>query len=581
MPESTALNPAERAAEAAMAVVYACIEHHNSFRLEAGAGAGKTHSLITALKYVIAREGLTLGRRNQRIACITYTNVAKGEIEARTDRHRVVHCDTIHGFCWSLLKDLQAELRKELPKIEKCREKLDEVGGIGNRLVVYTLGHRKVKDEEVSIHHDDVLALFVALMEQPKFRALLTARYPILFIDEYQDTNRDVAGALIKHFLSNGSGPLIGLFGDHWQKIYDGVCGSIDHAALKPINKGANFRSVHAVVDVLNRMRPELPQEVTDPVAEGFVAAYHTNQWGGRRRTESQWKDDLPPVEAHGCLASLKEHLASQGWNFDSEETKILMLTHTVLATEQGYGNLAAVFPYNDSFIKKEDDHIAFFADLLEPVCAAYHDRRFGQMFAALARGTPAITSHQDKVAWTENMNDLLAVRESGTVGDVIDFLRRTGRPRLPESVERRERERERLADAEDGEVAADIQILLKLRQVPYREVVALTAFIDGHTPFSTKHGVKGAQFENVLVVVGRGWNKYDFNRMLEWAPSPSTVPADKREFFERARNLFYVVCSRPKKRLAVLFTQRLSNQGLATLTNWFGAEGVHPWPVP
>lgn len=30
------------------------------------------------------------------------------------------------------------------------------------------------------------------------------------------------------------------------------------------------------------------------------------------------------------------------------------------------------------------------------------------------------------------------------------------------------------------------------------------------------KHGVKDAEFENVLVVVGRGWNKYNFGKMLE-----------------------------------------------------------------
>src|SRR3546814_1202712 len=72
-----------------------------------------------------------------------------------------------------------------------------------------------------------------------------------------------------------------------------------------------------------------------------------------------------------------------------------------------------------------------------------------------------------------------------------------------------------------------------------------LDRFIDGHTPFATKHGVKGAEFENVLVVVGRGWNKYNFAQMLEWIDAGP--PPDKLEFFENNRNLFYVACSRPK----------------------------------
>src|SRR3546814_9656565 len=86
---------------------------------------------------------------------------------------------------------------------------------------------------------------------------------------------------------------------------------------------------------------------------------------------------------------------------------------------------------------------------------------------------------------------------------------------------------------------------------------MALDRFIDGHTPFATKHGVKGAEFENVLVVVGRGWNKYNFAQMLEWIDAGP--PPDKLEFFENNRNLFYVACSRPKVRLALLFTQVLT----------------------
>lgn len=81
---------------------------------------------------------------------------------------------------------------------------------------------------------------------------------------------------------------------------------------------------------------------------------------------------------------------------------------------------------------------------------------------------------------------------------------------------------------------------LRKVRAVSYAEVIALDRFIDGHTPFATKLGVKRAEFENVLVVVGRGWNKYDFAQMLAW--SDIGPPADKLEFYENNRNLFYVV---------------------------------------
>ena len=87
---------------------------------------------------------------------------------------------------------------------------------------------------------------------------------------------------------------------------------------------------------------------------------------------------------------------------------------------------------------------------------------------------------------------------------------------------------------------------LEKFRDVPYAEVRAFRRYLDGHSPFETKHGVKGAEFENVLVVIGRGWNQYNFGEMLELAGAQA-VPAAKQAAFERNRNLFYVACSRPE----------------------------------
>ena len=123
------------------------------------------------------------------------------------------------------------------------------------------------------------------------------------------------------------------------------------------------------------------------------------------------------------------------------------------------------------------------------------------------------------------------------------------------------------------------LEELEKLRAVPYVEIKALRKYLDGHSLFETKHGVKGAEFKNVLVVIGRGWNQYNFGEMLGLAGTQA-VPAEKEAAYERNRNLFYVACSRPKLRLALLFTQQLSSQALATLEGWFGADTISPTPT-
>lgn len=148
----------------------------------------------------------------------------------------------------------------------------------------------------------------------------------------------------------------------------------------------------------------------------------------------------------------------------------------------------------------------------------------------------------------------------------------------MPEPVERKERALEKLGVAPVSDEADEITRLRQLRAVPYKQVVTLKQFIEEKTPFSTKHGVKGLEFENVLVVFGRGWNLYNFAQFLEWSGAAG-VPPGKTDTYERSRNLFYVACSRPKKRLALLFTQELTSGALATLATWFGLETIHSLP--
>jgi DNA helicase-2/ATP-dependent DNA helicase PcrA len=112
MPEARVTNPAEEAAQRALDSVYTCIRERRSFRLEAGAGAGKTYSLVKALKFIINDQGASLLRQRQQVACITYTNVATDEILSRTDGHPAVLASTIHSFCWSLIKGFQPFLDK-------------------------------------------------------------------------------------------------------------------------------------------------------------------------------------------------------------------------------------------------------------------------------------------------------------------------------------------------------------------------------------------------------------------------------------------------------------------------------------
>ncbi len=568
-------SPAEVASRRAIEAMYACLEAGESFRLEAGAGAGKTYSLIKALRFLVERNQRILPRRSQKIACITFTNVAKDEIAARTDRNPLVFCETNHAFCWSLINGFQKSLRTLVEVMPTWQERIVEAGGsLGGRVIEYSLGHRSICEGRVSLHHDDILPLTISLMDHAKFRRIVTDRFPIILVDEYQDTDADWIEAIKTHFLGQPGSPLFGFFGDHWQKIYGNGCGKLEHPDVTEIGKEANFRSVKTIVDCLNRMRPELRQFVEDPAAVGRVRVFHTGNWTGQRQTGAHWGGDLPSPEGHDALERVKANLVEDGWDLSPSDTKILMLTHRLLASEQGYSSLPATFRFKESFTKKEDAHIAFFVDELEPACDAFVARKYGAMFEALGGAVPLMRSHADKAFWNEAMTGLVALRETGTVGQIVDYLRAQRRPRLPEAIEKRERDLRTFDRTAGIEMPPALAELEKFREVPYVEVKALRSYLDGHSPFETKHGVKGAEFENVLVVIGRGWNQYNFGEMLELAGA-QVVPAAKQAAFERNRNLFYVACSRPKRRLALLFTQQLSPMALRTLEHWFGADVI------
>ena len=159
------LSPAEKASNETLAKVYDCLKRRESFLVEAGAGAGKTYTLVKALHFLMDHATNIFCRRlHKKIACITFTNVAKDEIEARTDRSPLIYSDTIHGFCWSLISGFQKQLRKRLMHLPQWTDRIAEVGDLGERAVEYDLGYRSINDRRVSIHHDDVLVLTVTLM---------------------------------------------------------------------------------------------------------------------------------------------------------------------------------------------------------------------------------------------------------------------------------------------------------------------------------------------------------------------------------------------------------------------------------
>lgn len=108
-------NEDKTAEDAVFAEIRECIDNHINFIFDAGAGSGKTYCLVQSLGYILSNYASKLKTHNQKIRCITYTNIAAKEIKNRLGNTDIVKISTIHDFLWDEISSYQ----KELVKIHK------------------------------------------------------------------------------------------------------------------------------------------------------------------------------------------------------------------------------------------------------------------------------------------------------------------------------------------------------------------------------------------------------------------------------------------------------------------------------
>lgn len=538
-----------------------------SFRVEAGAGAGKTYSLMEVIDWLERVKKNELTKNGQHVACITYTNVAVEEIKSRLKSNNFIQPCTIHNFSWNTMSKFQSsliQLADEIGIIPENNEKTGKISKNNIKKISYDLGVRYFEDGELHLHHDDVIALFVRLLDNIKFRKLLSKNYPIILIDEYQDSFKSIMDQIIKYFVESESSIQFGLFGDAWQTIYDdnGACGEVFSDKLRVIRKESNFRSEEIIVNVLNKIRPELPQISALDEQDGRILVITTNDYQGVRQS-GYYKDELPNDILFSYIDKLRKKLSEFGWrgNF-----KTLMITHKMLAKQQHYDNLLDVL--GEHLKNADDEHFLFFMNKVEPVYIAIKSNNAKDLFVALGVERRPILSTENKRQW-KSLAEALDKARKGTIYDVLKVLENSRLLGLPPKLQ------DKLTRFDNKEqVTIYGKEIRNLYEIPYTEVINSLDYHKINAPYSTEHGVKGEEYQNVLFVIGRGWRSYEFDKFLPLKISQIS-DSKKRKAYIRNRNLFYVCCSRAKKRLALFITVPVNDSFMEYLKNVFGCENI------
>lgn len=539
------------------------LQHGYSFRVEAGAGSGKTYSLKRVIDWIQNNKFDEYNRKKQSVVCITYTNVAVEVIAERLTTGSFIIPSTIHSFAWESIKQYQSKLIDIIKENERFKTTEGDFSEILE--VQYTLGHRYKENGVLHLYHDDVIFLFCTLLDNEKFRRIFSDKYPLILIDEYQDSFESIIERFLKYFISKNTGPQFGFFGDSWQTIYQSnkTCGLIDHENLRVINKISNFRSSPKIVKFLNDIRPELQQISAENDYEGEVVVVTCEDYKGSRRTDRFFKDELPIEELKDRIDTLSNHIKQQV-PLD-EKLKVLMITHRVLAAQQGYEKLLDCL--SNGLRDKKDVFIEFFMDTIEPIYKSLKNQNMQLLFDALKIKRYPITSKLDKIKWKELEEQLDVARKQNGI-DVIKIAVESHLIPVPQAI---------LGYYEmyftAPETTYSNTTIENFLNLEYEEFLAVIDFLYPESKFSTEHGVKGEEYDNVIFVIGRGWNQYQFEKYIPMIKNG--IDIGKEAAYVRNRNLFYVCCSRPKKRLILFVSVPLNNSFKTFLTELVGEENI------
>lgn len=559
-----------------------------NFFVFAGAGSGKTRSLINTLNFLDKEQGEKLLMKGKQIAVITYTNAACDEISRRLQYKSIFSVSTIHSFLWELIKNYQVDIKtwimesvqKEIEELKQKQTKTSR-GKAGEKRAetIKKKTERLAKIRSIqkfsynpngdnvgydSLSHSEVIKMsteFIAT--EPTMQDILTSKYPILLIDESQDTKKELIDALLIVCEKYGEKFIVGMFGDTMQKIYndgkDNLAKCIPDNWVKPV-KIMNHRSAKRIVTLANSIRSSVDdqkQQARSDAEEGTVRLFITSKSNNKEYVEKRVAEMM--VQNTGDI----------GWN-DEEDYKSLILEHHMAASRFGFSEL--YMPLSNS--KKFDTslregsipELSILSKLVFPLLVAYQSGNDFEVAKIIRKNSPLLNK-EVFITGLNNQVELLRKAEEAvellmklwndgkvpTCLEVLKSIRDTGLFKVGNRVD------EVLADYSQDE-NEKITALRTALSAPFYELERYALYVSDNTRFATHQGVKGLEFPRVMVILddaqARGF-LFSYEKLFGVKAQSDTDEKNahdgKDTSITRTARLFYVACTRAKKSLAIV----------------------------
>lgn len=598
---------------AADSIIQSCLDLKNpkSFFLFAGAGSGKTRSLISALDYINKTFGRELKLNNRRVAVITYTKAARDEIKRRCRYNSLFQISTIHSFAWDLIcshtedictwlksdvskKITDAETKlasirnketktykqteKKLNKLKKRLQYLDSV-----RRFIYNPDG--INTESNSLDHTEVVKISAyLLLKQETLQKILVDTYPILLIDESQDTKEELMNAFLSIQEKYSHRFSMGLLGDIMQRVY--LEGKEDWQTSIPDSwetpsKIMNHRSRKRIVDLCNLIRK--------PV-DAIEQRSRLNKEGGFVRIFVASRDNPYDTEQN-VQSQMAEITCDVRWKL-SEEVKKLTVEHKMAAERLGFKQLFealdSVSSYKQGLRNGSLSAIGVFTHILLPLHKADLENNPFEK-AKIVKENAILYKDMDCILTNESLNNLqnsiddlsLCWKDRDSLcSELLQII-------YKHNIFPISKDLQQLLESPLGEDDEDYQKLCGLSaalEAPFSEIERYWEYINGNASFDTHQGVKGLEFDRVMVIIDEKSSHgtmFNYEKLFGIMPkSPTDLKNEsegKETTLDRTRRLLYVTCSRAIDSLAIVFYTDCIETTASALsqTGWFNENEI------
>lgn len=606
--------------------IFECLNLDNpkSFFLFAGAGSGKTRSLVNVLTRLQDEKGARLHLNSKKVAVITYTNAACDEIKHRLGHNTLFLVSTIHSFAWELIKSFQQDIKQwleinlkveildlekqeskgragtkaSIDRIRKIASKKDRLESLKN-IKKFTYNPNGDNRSRVSLNHTEVIEISASFLSTKELmQNIFIKKYPILLIDESQDTNKLLMDAFFDVQKKNSTSFSLALFGDTMQRIY--TDGKTDLGKNIPVDwkkpeKKMNHRCPKRVIKLINKIRSGIDNQVQIPRTEKeegivrlFIVPYNVSN----------------KVEIENKIIQEMAQITSDGlWN--TEDIKTLTLEHHMAAKRMGFLDLFQPLYNNEilktSFLNGTLPSMQLFTKMILPLIKAKEASDEFSVSRIIRKFSPLLDSKllQKSDNQLENIklinrhiNELYSLWKNENDPRIIDVLQHVAKSKLfsiPEmlnSIAHRTKREQRIAEEDESVIDGDdlIDTWDKALSGRFSQIESYDEYFSEYSKFGTHQGVKGLEFPRVMLIIddeeARGF-LFSYEKLFgvkELTKIDINNQSDGRDTsLDRTRRLFYVACSRAEDSLAIVaYTgnqELLKNHVISE--SWFEEEEI------